>query len=404
MWPLVPSGLRSRPVEPMASSASVASQALRPSPGRNLVDLGIFLVGAIAFFIALGWYVTSLQAGGVQVGTTGVSVERGESIFWGTGPVKGTCSTCHSIGERGNMRRCPNQDDPKHGGAIGARAADRAKEREAKTGKPYTATDYLVESIADPSAYVVKGFPDKLMPIVYRGQIDLEPEDVMSVIAYLQSIGGEVDLAAIQVSMSRHGQAILAKESGDEAEEVVRRIDLPYPEWEVLEPEQFSVYQPLSNGERKAFLKDALDEEQQEILGEIEEEWAVAGRKVFEEFRCWQCHIIAGEDFGAVDPGKIGPELSGIGAIQPREYLLESILNPNALIVPPLEDHAAQDGRSKMPSYVDLIGMKDLLPLTVFLSSLDGSASPSESSDASAGAADEGDKDTGGLSNEGGSP
>ena len=160
------------------------------SGSGSVRDLGLFVLSLAGLFITLGWYVTDLQGGGVQVAASGVSAERGESIFWDTGPVKGTCRTCHSIGERGNMQRCPNLGDSVLGPQIGERAALRAVEREAETGKPYTPTDYLVECIANPSAYVVDGFPDKLMPIVYTGQIDLEPEDVMSVIAYLQSLGG----------------------------------------------------------------------------------------------------------------------------------------------------------------------------------------------------------------------
>ena len=345
---------------------------LGPSSARNLFDLGLFVAFATAIFILLGWYVTHLQAGGVQVVGAGVNAERGESIFWDTGPVKGTCGSCHSVGERGNMKRCPNQGASDVGPPIGERAAERAKERAEKTGKPYTPTDYLVESIADPSAFVVEGFPDKLMPLVYTGQIDLEPEDVMSVVAYLQSLGGEVDLPAIAESMSRYGQAILAKSAASEPE--VRRIDLPYPEWEVLEPEQFAEYQPLSDKDRRKFLKESLDEDQREMLADIEEEWAEAGREVFSALRCWQCHTISGEDFGAIDAGKVGPDLTTIGSIQTREYIMESVLNPNALIVPPIKDHA-EDGRSKMPGYLDLISTKDLLPLVVYLSGLDGTQS-----------------------------
>ncbi|MFQ5667304.1 MAG: c-type cytochrome [Candidatus Binatia bacterium] len=340
-------------------------------------DLGTFVLALAGLFIVLGWYVTALQGGGVQAATSGVSAERGETIFWDTGPVKGTCRNCHSIGDRGNMKRCPNLGESALGPPIGERAARRAEERHAQTGKPYTRTDYLVECIANPSAYVVQGFPDHLMPLVYTGQIDLAPEDVMSVIAYLQSIGGEVDLPAIAESMSRYGQAIFAKESGKTSGAKVRRIDFPYPEWEVLEPEQIAEYQARSNTERKAYLAKSLDDDQIEMLADIEEEWIEDGRKVFRENRCWQCHGIAGEDFGAVEPGKVGPELSGIGAIQTREYLLESILNPDALIVPPVEEHS-EDGRSKMPSFADLLSTRDLLRLVVYLSSLTGAPPPAE--------------------------
>ncbi len=363
----------------------MATNQQTTSAASTVRDLTLFVLALAGIFIVFGWYVTDLQGGGVQAAASGVSAERGESIFWDTGPVKGTCSNCHSIGDRGNMRRCPNLGESEIGRPIGERAALRAKEREAQTGKPYTPTDYLVECLANPSAYVVEGFPDKLMPLVYTGQIDLHPDDVMSVIAYLQSVGGEGDLAAISESMSRHGQQIFAKESGQASKAEVRRIDFPYPEWEVLEPEQMRAYQPLADGERKGYLTKSLDKDQLETLSEIDEEWVEEGRAVFRNTRCWQCHTIAGEAFGTVEPGKVGPDLSGIGAIQSREYILESILNPDAFIVPPTQEHS-ENGRSKMPSFADLIGTKDLLRLVFYLSRLTGvqpSAAPPETGEES---------------------
>lgn len=370
---------------PSQRRARIATDQQTTSARSTARDLALFVLALAGIFIVFGWYVTGLQGGGVQAAATGVTAERGESIFWDTGPVKGTCRNCHSIGDQGNMRRCPNLGDSAIGPPIGERAALRAKERTAQTGEPYTPTDYLVECIVNPSAYIVEGFPDKLMPIVYTGQIDLNPEDVMSVIAYLQSVGGEVDLAAISESMSRHGQKIFAKESGETSKAEVRRVDFPYPEWEVLEPEQMRAYQPLSDEERKDYLNKSLNKDQLETLSEIDEEWAQEGREVFLKNRCWQCHTIAGEDFGAVEPGKVGPDLSGIGAIQSREYIVESILNPDAFIVPPAEEHS-ENGRSKMPSFADLIGTHDLLRLVFYLSRLTGvqpSAPPAEMGGAS---------------------
>ena len=56
---------------------------------------------------------------------------------------------------------------------------------------------------------------------------------------------------------------------------------------------------------------------------------AEEGRKVFlerAEVACVRCHKVGGEG------GDVGPDLTGLGARQPREYLLESILFPNRQI------------------------------------------------------------------------
>lgn len=62
---------------------------------------------------------------------------------------------------------------------------------------------------------------------------------------------------------------------------------------------------------------------------------AAAGRKVFFEradVYCARCHKVGGEG------GEAGPDLSGIGAKQTREYLLESIAHPNKVIAKGFEN------------------------------------------------------------------
>lgn len=338
-----------------------------------------FVLTVCAIFSSLGWYVTDLQGGGAAAIGAGVSPERGEQIFWG----KGTCHTCHSVGERGNMKRCPNQGESKDGAPMGERAVQRAKERSEQTGNPYTATDYLVESIAHPSAYVVKGYPDKLMPLTFTGQIDLDAEEVMSVVAYLQGIGGDTRLEEIARSMGRFGQPIYNKASLAGLGEPVRTISFPTPAWDpdVLLPEQFADYQGLKPGEREGWRRSKLSEEQKEIFTDVEAEWNTEGRAVFQRKKCWQCHEIAGEDFGAMQPGKVGPDLTSIGAIQKTEYIIESILTPNAMIVPPLEDHSDK-GRSKMPGYAEQLKVQELIQLAHYLSNRKGP--PPEAPDAAA--------------------
>ena len=94
------------------------------------------------------------------------SLVRGWEIYQGK-----HCSTCHRIDGDGGGTGGPALTQ------IGSVAATR---------KPGTsADDYVRESILDPGAYVVPGFPDT-MP---RGQArDLSPDDVDALVRYLRSL------------------------------------------------------------------------------------------------------------------------------------------------------------------------------------------------------------------------
>jgi len=156
----------------------------------------ILLLISLAAFLWVGAAVTSLTGG--EQRTTGeveISPEGGETIFWG----KGRCFTCHSVGDQGSAVRCPNlgQFGSKFPLPIGARAAERALERSADTGENYTATDYLIESLAKPDAYLVEGYKDE-MAIVYAPPISLNLREIKAVVTYLQSQGGDYDTEAIE--------------------------------------------------------------------------------------------------------------------------------------------------------------------------------------------------------------
>jgi mono/diheme cytochrome c family protein len=103
--------------------------------------------------------------------STADMVKVGREIMEG----KGMCLTCHTIGKTGALRF------PDLAG-IGARAGTR------EPGK--SDVDYLVESLYEPTAYVVEGFPPA-MPPVNMPPIGLTDQEILSVIATLQSLGGK---------------------------------------------------------------------------------------------------------------------------------------------------------------------------------------------------------------------
>lgn len=93
----------------------------------------------------------------------------------------------------------------------------------------------------------------------------------------------------------------------------------------------------------------------------------VNGRTVFARLQCYGCHHVAGERFPA--PTGPGPDLTGMGHHHPPGYLLESVLNPNAVVV---EGRGYSDarGRSVMPELARGLTVAELLDLVAYLKTL----------------------------------
>ena len=72
---------------------------------------------------------------------------------------------------------------------------------------------------------------------------------------------------------------------------------------------------------------------------------------------------------GTDRPSGRGPDLSGAGHHHPPGYLLESILNPDAVIVEG-PGYTGPDGRSIMPYYRGLLSVADLDDLVAYLETL----------------------------------
>jgi hypothetical protein len=106
---------------------------------------------------------------------------------------------------------------------------------------------------------------------------------------------------------------------------------------------------------------------------------AARGRALFGDLECYKCHEIKTEKFPAPADGKYtGPELTGMGRIHPAEYIAESILFPNAVIVDE-PGNTGPDGLSVMPSYADALSLTQWLDLVAFLKGLtEGGEHPEE--------------------------
>jgi hypothetical protein len=102
--------------------------------------------------------------------TTADMVKVGREIMEG----KGICLTCHTIGKSGALRF------PDLAG-IGAQAQNRVP--------GISDIDYLAQSMYEPTAFVVPGFPPA-MPPVNQPPIALTDQEILCVIAALQTLGG----------------------------------------------------------------------------------------------------------------------------------------------------------------------------------------------------------------------
>ena len=194
----------------------------------------------------------SLEGGSV---TPEQLVTAGETIF----KDKGTCEVCHNIGQKGT--RAPDL------AGVGAAAAKRKSGTSAKA--------YLVESLLDPGAFLVEGYPN-IMPKADRPPIGLNRSELWALAAFLQSQGGSVDM---------------------------KLDDIP----------KTAGVQAAGGGAQMAELKLPGD--------------AKAGQAVFMgKGGCIACHKA-----GAIGASPVGPELTQIARIQTPEYIMGKILNPAAL-------------------------------------------------------------------------
>jgi len=244
----------------------------------------LFVLCVLGVYIYIAEVITDISGQANRgVAAAGVGPEQGRELFFG----KGKCSTCHSLGTEGSAIRCPNLGatdgaGPPFDRPIIQRAELRAKERSAKTGKPYTPTDYIIESHFDPSAYVVEGFKNE-MPVIWKPPISLNADEEASVDAFLQSVGGEVDLAAITNSpiyaeLKKNLKALESEPAGG----------------------GFALYLPGDPAE---------------------------GEKIFFDPEsptpCAKCHTVKGQG------GKVGPELTNVAGSRTAQYIVESVLEPS---------------------------------------------------------------------------
>ena len=142
-----------------------------------LVKLGALIVATTGFYTYVGQMVpqkevyppkeTLIKA---DITTTEMAT-IGKEIFEG----KGLCTTCHTIGKKTGPYRFPDLDN----------VAVRAKTRE----PGFTDVDYFAQTMYEPDAFIVPGF-NPGMPTINKPPIGLTDQEILCVMAFLQSLGG----------------------------------------------------------------------------------------------------------------------------------------------------------------------------------------------------------------------
>lgn len=150
----------------------------QPSNAWVMIKIILLVVGSTALYTHIGQLVPQKEVAAPTeiVIAKDASPEDLAEIGRGIAEGKGLCLTCHTIGKADSALRYPDL------GGIAARAATRIEGMDALT--------YMAQSIYDPESFIVEGFAGG-MPVINEPPIALTQDEMISVIAYLQSLGGE---------------------------------------------------------------------------------------------------------------------------------------------------------------------------------------------------------------------
>jgi hypothetical protein len=141
------------------------------------VRVGGLVIAATSFYTYVGQMVPQKEVLPPQETviradlTTADMVKVGREIMEG----KGLCFTCHTIGKAEGPFRFPDL----------AGVDERAKTRVPGLSD----VDYFAQSIYEPERFIVPGF-NPGMPVINRPPIGLNDQEILCVIAYLQTLGG----------------------------------------------------------------------------------------------------------------------------------------------------------------------------------------------------------------------
>lgn len=235
-----------------------------------------FSVALLLFYMGFSHILPQVEpdtSAPIEVSTDGLDMDGmialGESLFSG----KGTCTLCHN-----GMGRAPDTLVMDMSATFPERLLDaRYTGVSSGQGGAEAIAAYIMESMQDPSAFVVEGFGKKgsndtesPMPTVDQAPIELSVVEMNAVTAFLQDLAG-------------------------------------------LEPTV-----PLPSADDAPVAAEPSSTESAPLL--------TTGLEVVDEHGCASCHDLEGS--GA----DLGPSLYGIASRMSRATVMEAIIDPNAVI------------------------------------------------------------------------
>jgi hypothetical protein len=142
----------------------------------HIVRIGALVLATTGFYTYVGQMVPQKEVAAPKETALGGNMSTADMIKVGREIMegKGLCLTCHTIGKTGALRF------PDLAG-IGGRASTRVP--------GLNDVEYLAQSMYEPFAFVVQGFPPA-MPPVNQPPIGLTDQEILCLIAYLQGLGG----------------------------------------------------------------------------------------------------------------------------------------------------------------------------------------------------------------------
>lgn len=189
-----------------------------PLPAR----IGVLVLATTAFYTYVGQLVPQKEVLPPQETilradlTTADMVTVGRQIAEG----KGLCMTCHTIGRSGALR-FPDLD------GVAARAATRVP--------GLNDVEYFAQSLYAPDAFIVPGF-NPGMPVINKPPIGLTDQEILCVMAYLQTLGGTATVT-LQTSHTYYtAPGATPGEKPDEKAEPGEKLPLTAPPAEKAAP------------------------------------------------------------------------------------------------------------------------------------------------------------------------